>query len=1110
MAKLPRYQPLGVRPAAPAQLDRADVRETARAVDAVTQSIDKMGDFIYRRQAAKAAERGKQAVEEQGARPILARIDEAGGPTTISEVAAYETANRIAAAEIQMEAEAETRRVLEEAERNMTPFSEVQSRLSDITDGFASALSTMDPEAAGLLRVRLQDHTGQANSRYASWYRNRQLAQARERAQNGLNASAETALEIAVSPDATIGQIRQHIAEAVETYSSMGIEADQLQEWESNVTRAALQEHRLYQFSNFSLSNQRAIAEELPSQPYEGLTYAETLQEHRGYRTQYGNRISSLRSERDAIISLMTQNELYLSEGGTVNPSDMTNIAETVSRLAPDLPELGQRYTQFQNNVMMSNSLAGLPVSELEVLLQDARQGIEGVGISGIDTEIELQRKQIIEGALRREREVIAERVRAAAPRASSVRDDLAGQFAALSIRGGQLNPEIIASIDSTLQEIGTLYPDLQNEYDRLRLEAGIITELEQKTPEQLEQMQQALLAQGLDTQEEATQMRYIAAQMNYLRADAQQARTDAAPRYEQFRQDVESTKRLLERSGELNPDEAERLAAEAEFLTDTHPEALFLYDSLTELSGTLAQFRDLSLPELEQTVQDIRQSGLPGEGAEGVFDTTVENFTLSVAELALQFAQNEQAFALAESQEAFDAIQGYAEVITTELDRGDSANIGRITTAVREIQNNVESIDQSLISEEGQAQIESILNLGQSFNDLKSALPSEIVSLLEQTAEPNDDSDLPLHLRFQNDQRYEGMLAGRLAAIQTSINEGDLLEYAVTNEIRRPTHPTGQSEPVGRPISFTGSFEDLAKSLQDREADVRFLTQRYSEGGSIPAQSLLRPVERETLATVLSEAAPGDQQVILGSMADALPVDTFIRLITDLDLSDAVTRRAVHLGVLMSEGSTQAATLLTRGAEAEKPSVLSPSATDRAFAAYVGNAFSGIQQTGQIIKETADTIYSGMALANPSLIDQFDVTAYQQAIDMASGSGQIVPINGSNVLLDRTANRIAVEQYFDNPFSLNEMLIDRSQTVDWSTIADGDWYPRALGRSENGTPTYEIVTKEGYIERPLVDAVTGNIVVVDLSRITIQSVQAAAQAGRRTPEPALEISGGL
>jgi hypothetical protein len=71
MAILPRYQKAGVQLQQMRELDQSGFREVARMGQTITEVVDRMSDFAYKRQAAKAKRRGEQAIMDQGLKLFL-------------------------------------------------------------------------------------------------------------------------------------------------------------------------------------------------------------------------------------------------------------------------------------------------------------------------------------------------------------------------------------------------------------------------------------------------------------------------------------------------------------------------------------------------------------------------------------------------------------------------------------------------------------------------------------------------------------------------------------------------------------------------------------------------------------------------------------------------------------------------------------------------------------------------------------------------------------------------------------------------------------------------------------------------------------------------------
>ena len=187
MARRPRYQRVGVTLDAPARTDFAGLRETARTAQNISQQINRMSEFVYKEQERAAEQRGRQMVEDIGAQPTLQRISRAGGPSNIEQRAAYATANRVAAAEIETQAQLDIDKIIADAEVNELPLSQVQAQLTDITDGYPAALSDLDPQTAGLLRQQLQRATQKAETTYSVFYNKLQIKAAQGRALQGID-----------------------------------------------------------------------------------------------------------------------------------------------------------------------------------------------------------------------------------------------------------------------------------------------------------------------------------------------------------------------------------------------------------------------------------------------------------------------------------------------------------------------------------------------------------------------------------------------------------------------------------------------------------------------------------------------------------------------------------------------------------------------------------------------------------------------------------------------------------------------------------------------------------------------------------------------------------
>jgi hypothetical protein len=76
MAILPRYQRTGITTRQPGNIDFADVREQAKLSQTLSQQLDRMSDFAFKKSAEMAVERGQERVREEGAIPTLQSIEQ--------------------------------------------------------------------------------------------------------------------------------------------------------------------------------------------------------------------------------------------------------------------------------------------------------------------------------------------------------------------------------------------------------------------------------------------------------------------------------------------------------------------------------------------------------------------------------------------------------------------------------------------------------------------------------------------------------------------------------------------------------------------------------------------------------------------------------------------------------------------------------------------------------------------------------------------------------------------------------------------------------------------------------------------------------------------------
>ena len=165
MAILPRYQRTGITTRQPGNIDFADVREQAKLSQSLSQQLDRMSDFAFKKSAEMAVERGQERVREEGAIPTLEAIEQKGGPRGIAERAAVDAANRIAVVEIETLATQDMQTLTLEADKTNMSMPVYQEKMRDINDGYRASLEVVDPVAAGVLGARLQGSSSKSLGR---------------------------------------------------------------------------------------------------------------------------------------------------------------------------------------------------------------------------------------------------------------------------------------------------------------------------------------------------------------------------------------------------------------------------------------------------------------------------------------------------------------------------------------------------------------------------------------------------------------------------------------------------------------------------------------------------------------------------------------------------------------------------------------------------------------------------------------------------------------------------------------------------------------------------------------------------------------------------------
>ena len=413
MARLPRYQRLGVRSRQISDIDYAGLREQARLGETISTEFAKMGEFVFQRGKEKAEQEGAKAVREQGAMPILEKINELDRPLTIAEKSAYNAANQIAVTEIQNEAELEITRIIEQAEQNVTPFTQVQKQLNSIADGFSASLSNIDPVAAGKLRSNLQTTAEKSSLTYSTWYTGKQAVLAAERRTVvGQNDAAMIIKNIPTmhGQDADTSVLDMQIDMKARDYvENQGWAQKNADAWVKSTKEDARS-----QWVNFKIQNSNEEQlEKFYNNVITGKTvitgeYTKDLQYSNAAKTALGVKQRAKEDEAKAIKADIKEQNVIILNGGDIPGSDWFNQIET------RIESNGQYSTQNKQNLTDLRYLTSnldnwkkMSAFELAKMVDQINEfGIPGYEEAGLDTTFEIEVANLTEGLLKSAKKV--------------------------------------------------------------------------------------------------------------------------------------------------------------------------------------------------------------------------------------------------------------------------------------------------------------------------------------------------------------------------------------------------------------------------------------------------------------------------------------------------------------------------------------------------------------------------------------------------------------------------------------------------------------------------------------------------------------------------------
>lgn len=396
MAKLPKYQRAGVQAAEPPRIDFAAARESARLGATMSQTFERMADFLHREQIRKDEQRAGEIVSEMGAQPVLAKLREAGGPTTAGERKAYEIANRIASSEIETEALLAINKTISDGEIQETPYVQISENLKDIVDGFPAALADLNPEVAGILRARLASHASNAELRYSSFWNKKQKEDAQGKALLGFSARQDNIYKLAASeadPDFRTTAVDMFIASLAQDMRDRDIDEDVISRTIISTKQQAVIEGLLGDFQRTgNVKEKIAFLEELVKDPPIELGLEKTRTLVRTLNAEVNNSRSISKALARDIVKDIGDAKKILEGSGDPGTTVMNSLAVRIQ----DIPEENaaeaiKKYSELQVLRDRMIALRKMDPVTLQNEINKMRAGLDDIGEEGIDTVTEVE-----------------------------------------------------------------------------------------------------------------------------------------------------------------------------------------------------------------------------------------------------------------------------------------------------------------------------------------------------------------------------------------------------------------------------------------------------------------------------------------------------------------------------------------------------------------------------------------------------------------------------------------------------------------------------------------------------------------------------------------------
>ena len=505
MAILPRYQRIGLTTRQPQQLDFAATREEARLGQNISQQVNRMADFAFKQASADAASRGERRVREEGALPTLASIDSEVGPQGIEERAAYALGSRVAAAELQSNAEIDIMRIMNDGEQNKTPFSVIQDQLRDVSDGYSASLADMDPAAGEVLKVNLEGATAKATERYSNYYVKLQASNQNEKIIGAADLQSQNIIANAILPGANPTSIKADIQKSIELLKDLGAEPDAIQEFKTKSLASATKENLVYKFNTSSLEQKEAMLSSMETKPVAGMTLSATQNLRKFLRSDYNSALSVSRAEANALLSDINEAERVLALGGMPGEKQILSLSAAARRLGDLGSGAKEAIRNLEFNMEKASIYRKMSPEELVAEVTLLKDGMPGLGASGVDTLLEAETLQVaktfLSAANANVKKMEVAKKEAFQPKIDSLSDTIAS-YQALADAG--LPVERTASFSNLRETIKNLPEELTKDltinFNTMAEESGLVNKLRDLNPGEIAEYIGSIKEDGVKT----------------------------------------------------------------------------------------------------------------------------------------------------------------------------------------------------------------------------------------------------------------------------------------------------------------------------------------------------------------------------------------------------------------------------------------------------------------------------------------------------------------------------------------------------------------------------------------------------------------------------------